>query len=67
MKRKEILFLIDRQGAITSTVKGMKGNGCAEIVEALKKGLGEVQFEQRTSEYFEARETVSKINTRIDD
>ncbi len=52
MKRKEIVFTINKNGEITSTIKGIKGSSCSSITGALKS-MGKVVAEIRTSEYFE--------------
>ena len=55
MKRMEIHFIIDGQGNIQTTVKGVKGNGCKAIAEEIKK-LGHAVGESPTGEYFEGKE-----------
>ncbi len=56
MKKKEIHFIIDTSGQITSTVKGIKGSSCSSVTDAFKT-LGEVVSKERTSEYFEKENT----------
>jgi hypothetical protein len=51
----EIHFIIDGQGNIQSTVKGVKGNGCKALTEEIKK-LGHVVGESSTGEFFEEKE-----------
>ena len=67
MKRKEIVFIIDKNGGIASTVKGIKGTGCSNIVKSLKNDLGEVISEKRTAEYYQINEAASVIQTKIED
>lgn len=53
MKRKEIHFVIDREGNIHSTIKGVKGSGCSLIAEEFKS-LGQVVGQEQTNEFFES-------------
>lgn len=55
MQRMEIHFIIDAQGHIQSTVKGVKGNGCKALMEEIKK-LGHAVYESPTGEFFEGTE-----------
>ena len=53
MNRKEIHFVIDQEGNIQSTIKGLKGPTCSAITEAFRD-LGQVIEQQQTNEYFES-------------
>jgi hypothetical protein len=53
MKRKEIHFVIDREGNIHSTVKGVKGSSCS-LVAGEFKGLGQVVGQEQTNEFYES-------------
>lgn len=55
MQRMEIHFIIDGQGNIQSTVKGVKGNGCKALAEEIKE-LGHAVDESPTGEFFEGKE-----------
>lgn len=61
MKRKEVIFTIDRQGSVSWTVKGGKGGQCSGIAEAFKT-LGSVVREERTGEYYEKEEALNLIH-----
>jgi len=52
MSRREIHFLIDREGNIQSSIKGIKGSSCSAIAEALND-LGQVIAQQPTNEFYE--------------
>ena len=51
MKRKEIHFVIDRDGNIQSTVRGIKGSGCSAIAVEIEK-LGRIVMLARTKEFY---------------
>ena len=53
MKRKEIHFVIDREGNIQSSIKGIKGSSCSSIVEEFTD-LGQVIEQQQTNEFYES-------------
>ena len=53
MNRKEIHFVIERDGSITSTVKGIKGSRC-QTVAAKFNTLGQVTKQNPTNEYYES-------------
>ena len=59
MQRKEIHFIIDSEGNIGSTIKGVKGASCAGVADAIKN-LGKVLQEKRTDEYF-VNEKTSRV------
>jgi len=52
MQRREIHFVIDREGNIHSTVKGVKGSGCSLVAEEFKS-LGQVVGQEQTNEFYE--------------
>ncbi|MBV7338898.1 DUF2997 domain-containing protein [Chloroflexi bacterium TSY] len=52
MQSQEIEILVHPDGTIEYTIKGIKGSSC-ESVSALLEQLGELQSEERTSEYYE--------------
>jgi hypothetical protein len=62
MQRKEIHIIIDGEGNIASTIKGIKGASCASIAEEIKE-LGDVLQEKRTDEYFAKQKTTSVFIT----
>ncbi len=61
MKKTTIEFIVGKNGSITSTVKEIKGPGCAKISESLKQGLGKVTDTRKTSEYYETAETSVRV------
>lgn len=59
MRRIEIT--IDEHGVVSFTIRGVKGQGCADIANKLKAALaGEVLEEKHTSEYYERPQAVGK-------
>jgi hypothetical protein len=52
MNRKEIHFVIERDGSITSTVKGIKGSLCRTVAAEFST-LGQVTEQNPTNEYYE--------------
>jgi Protein of unknown function (DUF2997) len=52
MQRKEIHFVIDRDGNIQSTIKGIKGSGCGTLAAEIEK-LGQVVRQEKTQEFHE--------------
>jgi hypothetical protein len=52
MDRKEIHFVIDREGTIQSTINGVKGSACSSIAAEIEK-LGHVVKQERTKAYYE--------------
>ena len=53
MNRKEIHVVIERDGSIISTVKGIKGSLC-QTVAAQFNTLGQVTEQNPTNEYYES-------------
>jgi hypothetical protein len=51
MKRREIHFVIDRDGNIHSTINGVIGSSCSVIAEEFKS-LGRVLKQEQTNEFF---------------
>ncbi len=60
MNRNEIHFVIDREGNIQSTIKGVKGSSCSSIEEKIEK-LGRVVKQERTKEFYERCEGQSNL------
>jgi hypothetical protein len=52
MHRSEIHFVIDRDGNIQSTIKGIKGSGCGTIAAEIEK-LGRAAWQEKTPEFHE--------------
>jgi len=52
MERKEIHFVIDREGTIQSTINGVKGSACSSIAAEIEK-LGRVIKQKRTNAFYE--------------
>lgn len=52
MDRKEIHFIIDREGNIQSTIQGVKGTACNSLAAEFKD-LGQVVEQQPTNEFYE--------------
>jgi hypothetical protein len=63
MQRKEISFIIDSEGNIASTIKGIKGASCAGVADEIKS-LGKVMQEKRTEEYFVKEKTCRVVITK---
>ncbi len=51
MAREEIEIEIRADGTVEYTIKGNKGSSCESISQLLEQ-LGEVEVEQRTSEFY---------------
>ncbi len=52
MNREEIEIQIGSDGRVQYTIKGVKGDACESISELLER-LGQVEREERTSEYYD--------------
>ncbi|MCB0045387.1 MAG: DUF2997 domain-containing protein [Caldilineaceae bacterium] len=52
MNKEEIEIIIQPDGRVAYTIKGVKGAACDSISELLEK-LGRVEASERTSEYYE--------------
>lgn len=56
-----IEVIIDEEGGITSTVKGVKGKSCAEVDQFITD-LGNVKGSKKTKEYYQnAGDTRKKV------
>lgn len=53
MDMQEMEIIIDKEGKVTVTTKGIKGPQCLEVSEALEEVLGTVEDRSFTSEYYE--------------
>ena len=62
MQRKEIHIIIDGEGNIVSTIKGIKGASCAGIADEIKN-LGDAIQEKRTDEYYVKEKTTTVFIT----
>jgi hypothetical protein len=60
MNRTEIHFVIDRDGNIESTIKGMKGSGCSTVAAEIEN-LGRVVKHERTKAFYERCEQESNV------
>jgi hypothetical protein len=64
MQRTELHFSIDREGAIRSVVKGVKGSGCKVLIEDIKT-LGQAVRESPTGEFYEtAQEAMVRVRVK---
>jgi hypothetical protein len=52
MNRTEIYFVIDRDGNIQSTIKGIAGSSCGTIAAEIEK-LGQVTKTERNKDFYE--------------
>jgi hypothetical protein len=66
MERQEIHFEVAPDGAVKFTVKGVQGQGCSEVAEALK-GLGRVVSVQKTREYYRTGTSSLRVRTHGSD
>jgi hypothetical protein len=62
MNRKEIHFIIDREGNVQSTIKGIKGSACSLLAAEFEE-LGQVIGQQPTGDFYE---TVNSTKIRLD-
>ena len=53
-------FVIYPDGRVREKVTGIEGASCAEVTAALEAELGQVLSQERTSEYFAARQHQSQ-------
>ncbi len=63
MSQHEFSILIGPNGSVEVQVKGYKGKSCSEAVKLFEQIVGEIQSEQRTSEFYEPEE---QVQFRID-
>jgi hypothetical protein len=60
MERKEIHFVIDREGTIQSTIEGIKGSACGSLAAEIEK-LGQVVKQARTKAYYERGDEANNL------
>ncbi|MGQ9675536.1 MAG: DUF2997 domain-containing protein [Chloroflexota bacterium] len=53
MAMQEMEIIIDKEGKVTVTTKGIKGPRCLEVSKALEEALGTIEDRGFTSEYYE--------------
>ena len=58
MPQREFEITIEADGSVAVHVKGYKGRSCTEAVKLFEKIVGEIQSEQKTSEFYEPEEQV---------
>ncbi|MGH7980436.1 MAG: DUF2997 domain-containing protein [Limisphaerales bacterium] len=58
MPQREFDITIGRHGGVELHVKGYKGKGCVEAMKMFQQIIGEIQSEQKTSEFYEPEEQV---------
>jgi hypothetical protein len=59
MRKQDLEIVIDAKGAVTFTVKGVKGGSCVSETKFLEEALGgdaAVVDQQRTAEFYEQSE-----------
>ncbi len=55
-------IIIDSEGAVTITVKGVKGKSCKDVTKQIEKALGSVTSDKPTSEMSEEVPRVRRSN-----
>lgn len=60
--KKEIEILIDPEGEVSVSTKGVKGKACLDLVKFLEESLGEVRNKTLKPEYYEPEVHVSRPN-----
>jgi hypothetical protein len=58
MAQREFNITIGADGSVQVDVKGYKGRSCSEAVKLFQQIVGEIQSEQKTSEFYEPEELV---------
>ena len=58
MPQREFDITIGPDGSVEVHVKGYKGKSCTEAVKLFEQIVGEIQSEQKTSEFYEPEEQV---------
>lgn len=58
MAQREFSITIGADGSVQVDVKGYKGKSCSEAVKLFQQIVGEIQSEQKTSEFYEPEELV---------
>ncbi len=65
MQSTELEFIIDTDGNVQTTVRGVKGPGCSEIVEKLND-LGTVTRQEKTGDFYKTPAiNVGTINSNM--
>jgi hypothetical protein len=59
----EIELFISDDGELKVHIKGMKGPGCAKILDSLAKEMGYLKDKELTGEYYEKPETQNNNTT----
>ena len=54
-EKVEIEAVINLEGEVELTIKGLRGDGCEDIARALEDALGEVVERKKTPEYYQAQ------------
>jgi hypothetical protein len=66
MPQREFDITIGANGSVEVHVKGYKGKSCSEAVKLFEQIVGEIQSEQKTSEFYEPEEQVQfRIDQRL--
>jgi len=66
MPQREFDITIGADGSVEVHVKGYKGKSCTEAVKLFERIVGEIQSEQKTSEFYEPEEQVQfRIDQRL--
>ena len=63
MPQREFNVTIGADGKVEVHIAGYKGKSCSEAVKLFEKIVGEIQAEQKTSEFYEPEE---QVQYRID-
>lgn len=58
MAQREFEISIGADGNVEVNIKGYKGKSCSEAVKLFEQIVGEIQSEQKTSEFYEPEEQV---------
>lgn len=59
---QELEISIDRDGKVSITVRGVKGESCTDLTKVLEEALGKLEERQYTEEYYEPPPTVQQDN-----
>ncbi|MGE5309272.1 MAG: DUF2997 domain-containing protein [Deltaproteobacteria bacterium] len=62
---QEIELFIDENGELKVHIKGIKGSGCAKVVDGLVKAMGPEKSRELTPEYYEKPQTSTGTNQSI--
>ena len=63
MVQREFNITIGADGNVEVHIKGYKGKSCTEAVKLFEQIVGEIQSEQKTTEFYEPEE---QVQFRID-